>query len=139
MLSLETRPLSVRSSAGAVSAGGATGCLCKEAQTQMPGGSHLAECRKAPASSTLGGVPAGAPLEGRLPRGSRLHNLTIPPEQWFLSGHLAAFGDSFGCHGGVTVDEAGDAVKCPTARRAAPDLEQVAWMCEWDCCPGPCS
>ena len=86
-----------------------------------------------------GGVPAGAPLEGRLPGGSRLHNLTIPPEQWFLSGHLAAFGDSFGCHGGVTVDEAGDAVKCPTTHRAAPDLEQVAWMCEWDCCPGPCS
>lgn len=90
----------------------------------MPEGSHLAECCRAPASSMLGGVPAGAPLEGRLPRGSRLHSLTILPEQWFLSGHLATSGDSFGCYGGVTVGKAGNAVKCPTAHRAEQPLTE---------------
>ena len=120
MLSLETRPLSVRSLTGTVSARGATGCLYREARTQMPGGRVL----QGPCLLHAGGVPAGAPLEGRLPRGSRLHSLTILPEQWFLNGHLAMSGDSFGCPGGVTVGKAGDAVKCPTARRAEQPLTE---------------
>lgn len=61
MLSLETRPLSVRSSTEAVSTGGAIGCLYREARTQMPGGSHLIECCRAPASSMLGGASWGTP------------------------------------------------------------------------------